>query len=179
MIALKQAVATLDGVIPAPDNKMVDLAHLPIAVAWQECKTALATYSDMQDKHDTLRRRWVVMVETFRWYIDAGSLTQEDKRLLDDLNLPRRYDRRTAHGPCEYPPMTVDELREMGKDWVWIKLLVPHYGMDTGYYIKHEENPGRDSFQCGYPRIWVRGLPYSLYEDNWLAYRHRPEVSGE
>ena len=94
MIALKQAVATLDGVIPAPDNKMVDLAHLPIAVAWQECKTALAAYSDMQDKHDTLMRRWEGMVEAIRRRIDAGTLTDDDKRLLDELNLPHGYDRR-------------------------------------------------------------------------------------
>ena len=98
MIALKQAVATLDGVIPAPDNKMVDLAHLPIAVAWQECKTALASYSDMQDKHDTLMRRWGEMVETIRKKIDAGTLTQEDRRLLNDLHLPHIYDRRPAAG---------------------------------------------------------------------------------
>ena len=98
MIALKQAVATLDGVIPAPDNKMVDIAHLPIAVAWQECKTALAAYSDMQNKHDTLMRRWGEMVETIRKKIDAGTLTQEDRRLLNDLHLPHIYDRRPAAG---------------------------------------------------------------------------------
>jgi len=178
VIMLKQAVATLDGVIPAPDNKMVDLAHLPIAVAWQECKKALAAYSDMQDKHDTLMRRWREMVETIRRKVDAGTLTAEDRRLLDDLNLPHRYDKRnpTAHELCENPPLTTEELRELGKDWVWIKLLVPHYGMDTGYYIKHETDPARDDFQCGYPHIWVRGLPYRLYGDNWLAYRRKPEV---
>lgn len=61
MIALKQAVATLDGVIPAPDNKMVDLAHLPIAVAWQECKTALAAYIDMQDNAPLTREELLEM----------------------------------------------------------------------------------------------------------------------
>lgn len=78
--------------------------------------------------------------------------------------------------PPPNTPLTPDELREMGKDWVWIELLDPYYRMENGYYIKHEiEGPPRDSFQCGYPRIWVRDLPYSLYGDDWLAYRCRPE----
>ena len=119
MIALKQAVATLDGVIPAPDNKMVDAYHMPIAVAWQECKTALASYSDMQDKHDTLMRRWGEMVETIRRKVDAGTLTQEDRRLLDDLNLPHRYDRRTG-ATQENAPLTLEELREMDGEPVWV-----------------------------------------------------------
>lgn len=94
MIALKQAMMTLDGVIPTPDNKMVDAYHMPIATAWQECRKALTTYEDMKDRHDTLMRRWEGMVEAIRRRIDAGTLTDDDKRLLDELNLPYRYDRR-------------------------------------------------------------------------------------
>lgn len=94
MIALKQAVMTLDGVIPPPDNKMVDVYHMPIAVAWQECKKALTSYEDMKDRHDTLMRRWEEMVEAIRRRVDAGTLTDDDRRLLDELCLPHQYDRR-------------------------------------------------------------------------------------
>lgn len=96
MIALKQAVATLDGVIPAPNNKMVDTYHMPIAIAWKECKEALAEYEDMKDRHDTLMRRWEGMVEAIRRRIDAGTLTNDDRRLLDELCLPHEYDRRVS-----------------------------------------------------------------------------------
>lgn len=110
MIALKQAIITLDGVIPAPDNKMVNAYHMPIAVAWQECKKALATYDDMQDRHDTLMRRWEGMVEAIRRRIDAGTLSDDDKRLLDELNLPHRYDKRGARFESE--PIGKDEIME-------------------------------------------------------------------
>ena len=53
MTVLMKAVATLDSVIPSPDSKMVDFDHLAIAVAWQECRKALISYDDMQDRHDT------------------------------------------------------------------------------------------------------------------------------
>jgi hypothetical protein len=98
MTTLMKAMATLDGVIPPPGNAMVDHDHLPIAAAWQECKRALVSYDDMQDRHDTLMRRWGEMVETIRKKIDAGTLTQEDRRLLNDLHLPHIYDRRPATG---------------------------------------------------------------------------------
>lgn len=87
---------TLDGVIPAPNNKMVDLDHRPIATAWQECRKVLLSYDDMQSKHDTLMRRWSDMVETIRKKIDAGTLSMEDRQLLEDLNLPHRYDKRIS-----------------------------------------------------------------------------------
>ena len=65
----------------------------------------------------------------------------------------------------------------MGKDWVWIELLVPLYRMDTGYFIKHPKFSDADKFCCGYPDHVVRDLPYSLYEDTWRAYRRRPEAA--
>lgn len=34
----EEAIKVLDGVIPSPDNKMVDAAHLNIALAWQTLK---------------------------------------------------------------------------------------------------------------------------------------------
>lgn len=38
---LNEAIKTLDGVIPPPRDKMVDLEHTPIAVAWDTVKKAL------------------------------------------------------------------------------------------------------------------------------------------
>ena len=40
-MTLTEAIYTLDEVIPAPDNKMVDREHLNIALAWREIKKAL------------------------------------------------------------------------------------------------------------------------------------------
>lgn len=73
-------------------------------------------------------------------------------------------------------PLTLDELRELpALDWVWVELLFPQYGMDTGYYIKQIIGPDTDNFGVGYPRIFVRNLPYTLYGNTWLAYRRKPE----
>lgn len=176
MMTLKEAVDTLDGVIPPKDNKMVDLAHLPIAVAWQECKKALAAYSDMQDKHDTLMRRWGEMVETIRRKVDAGTLTAEDRRLLDDLNLPHRYDKRTA-AVQDNAPLTLDELEgmvgeplyvipaEKDPDWkpCWVICMEDYILVNSTtsesrvYLLRKNEDYGR----------------------TWLAYRSKPEVCGK
>ena len=39
---LNKAIETLDAVIPAPDNKMVDGDHKEIAIAWKEIRECLA-----------------------------------------------------------------------------------------------------------------------------------------
>lgn len=40
-MTVEEAVKVLDGVIPAPDNPMVDLEHLDIAIAWKAIKDEL------------------------------------------------------------------------------------------------------------------------------------------
>lgn len=75
----------------------------------------------------------------------------------------------------ENPPMTIEELREMDGDWVWIKLFVPLYRMYTGYYLKKTQFSDTDKFCCGYPGVVVMNLSYAGYEDTWIAYRRRPE----
>lgn len=72
-------------------------------------------------------------------------------------------------------PLTMEQLREMGKDWVWIDLLVPLYGMNSGYYIKHPQFSDVDKFCCGYPGVVIRSIPYSGYRDTWIACRCKPE----
>jgi len=44
---IEEAIKTLDDVIPPPANKMVDLEHLPIAVAWAEVKGELKRYQEL------------------------------------------------------------------------------------------------------------------------------------
>ena len=73
------------------------------------------------------------------------------------------------------PPLTLEELREMGKEWVWIKLMVPLYGMGSGWHVNHPRFSDVDKFCCGYPSVVIRDLPYSEYGDTWLAYRRKPE----
>lgn len=81
-----------------------------------------------------------------------------------------------ANDPPPNDPLTIEELQEMEqREWVWIKFLIPHYGVSSSYYITHKENPNRNYFQCGYPNYWLCNLPYYLYGDTWLAYRRKPE----
>lgn len=77
--------------------------------------------------------------------------------------------------PPPNDPLTQEELREMGNDWVWIKLLVPLYRMESGYYIQHKRFSGKDRFCCGYPDIVVGELLYASYGSDWLAFRRKPE----
>lgn len=77
--------------------------------------------------------------------------------------------------PPPNDPLTLEELRELGKDWVWIKLLVPLYRVETGYYVKHKKFSSEDRLCCGYPDIVMRDLSYADYGCDWLAYRRKPE----
>lgn len=92
--ALQEAINTLDGVIPPPQSKMVDLDHLPIAAAWQRIKTALLESELTQEKLENLTKWRDNQIEAIRRRIDAGTLTGDDRRLLDELCLPHEYDRR-------------------------------------------------------------------------------------
>ena len=99
LAALPKAITVLDEAIPLPGgdiSDMCDYDHLPIAVAWRECRIALASIEYVRDRYDTLIRRWAAMTETIRSMIDAGTLTAEDKKLLNALKLPYRFGKRTA-----------------------------------------------------------------------------------
>lgn len=41
-MTIQEAINKLDENIPEPNNKMVDLEHLPIAIAWKTVKEELA-----------------------------------------------------------------------------------------------------------------------------------------
>lgn len=77
--------------------------------------------------------------------------------------------------PPPNPPLTLEELRGMGEEWVWIELPVPLYRMDSGYYVKKAQFSTEDIFCCGYPHSLVMNLKYSGYGDGWVAYRRKPE----
>lgn len=57
-----------------------------------------AEREDYREKHETLMRRHSKQVEVIRRRIDAGDLTAEEKRLLNDLEFETRYD---VRGPQE------------------------------------------------------------------------------
>ena len=53
-MTLQEAKNTLDSVMPAPGNKMVDSEHLQIAVAWQEIKKTLTSHKGRSRHHHGL-----------------------------------------------------------------------------------------------------------------------------
>lgn len=71
-------------------------------------------------------------------------------------------------------PLTLEELRELGKDWVWIASLIPNYVVVTGYYVKYPDFYS-DGILIGYPGHMSRYLEYAQYGRTWLAYRRKPE----
>ena len=113
-MTLQEAKNTLDSVMPAPGNKMVDSEHLQIAVAWQEIKKTLTRLEAIKDGHDTIMAWRAQQIETIRQKIDAGTLTYEDRKLLDDLQLPHQYDKRSVVE--EYTVKRGDNLYNIAKD---------------------------------------------------------------
>lgn len=66
----------------------------PMSKLKTELERATAERDDYQEKHETLMRRHSQQVEAIRKRIDAGGLTSDEKRLLNDLGFETRYDRR-------------------------------------------------------------------------------------
>ena len=120
-MTIQEAKNTLDSVIPAPGNKMVDGEHLQIAAAWQEVKKTLAELEAIKDGHDTIMAWRAQQIETIRQKIDAGTLTYEDRKLLDDLHLPHQYDKRVKDAEeCEaqeYEVQRGDNLYGIAKNY--------------------------------------------------------------
>lgn len=114
-MTLQEAKNTLDSVIPTPGNRMVDGEHLQIAAAWQEVKRTLAELETAKDAHDTIMEWRARQIETIRQKIDAGTLTYEDRKLLDDLQLPHQYDKRSVVE--EYTVKRGDNLYNIAKDF--------------------------------------------------------------
>ena len=117
--------------------------------------------------------------QLLRRLAEAWNRTSTPRRLAGDLLEAIEVIRqlRTKAVPPPNEPLTLEELREMGEDWVWIKFLMPVYGMESGYYLKKSPLSDSDKFSCGYsaPKLVVGDLPYGGYGAVWLAYRRRPE----
>ncbi len=96
--------------------------------------------------------------------------------LLDE-HAARVYENAGVDAPLHNAPLTLEELRELKTEWVWIKFLEPVYRMESGYYQKAPQFSDADTFCIGYskPSLVVGNLPYSGYGYIWLAYRRRPE----
>ena len=90
-----------------------------------------------------------------------------------DENADRVYEGAASETPNA--PLTPDELREMGSDWVWIASLIPNYVVVTGYYIKYPDFSYSDGILIGYLGHMSRYLKYAQYGRAWLAYRRKPE----
>ena len=73
------------------------------------------------------------------------------------------------------PPLTLEELREMGSEWVWLKTVAPFSSMDIGYYLKFGNDVEQNRFRFGYPDWIEECLDYADYGKTWLAYRRKPE----
>lgn len=97
----------------------------------------------------------------------------------DAVLMERFLNSQPTIAPPPNDPLTLEELREMGYEWVWIKPLIPLYNMVEGYYIKKSYASTLDRFCCGFPDVvpWskVRYLFYSEYGEKWIAYRNKPE----
>lgn len=103
------------------------------------------------------------------WPLDTG--------LLDDETVLREAIALLKTHPEAQPdePLTLEELREMGNKWVWIKILVPLGGIESGYFIKKVQFSDEQNFVCGYPGDVRCRLAYSGYMDIWKAYGCQPK----
>ena len=68
---MQDAVKTLDEVIPPPDNKMVDLEHLNIAIAWKEIRELFI--SGKKHKVELL-----ALLESYRLLVDSKKENNPD-----------------------------------------------------------------------------------------------------
>ncbi|MDR2558680.1 MAG: hypothetical protein LBC86_03935 [Oscillospiraceae bacterium] len=53
---LTDAIRTLDETIPPPQNKMVDRAHMDIAIAWQTIKESLLRCDNSEEYKELINK---------------------------------------------------------------------------------------------------------------------------
>ena len=73
-MTLREAIDTLDSVIPHPQNRMVDHEHLPIALAWQEVKAVLfdaAVVTKYMESNAMIKRGISILPEDCQAYADG------------------------------------------------------------------------------------------------------------
>lgn len=131
---LKEAREVLDGVIPPPNNKMVDLEHLNIAIAWATVKSEL-------DRRSTAG--------------DNAPLTLEELRQMDGrsvwLVVSERY-KRLKHWDGWSTVIVDDELKRFGVRI--IRMFKPRYGT----LVYYNEDYGKDwTAYCRPPESEAQG----------------------
>lgn len=52
-------------------------------------------FDDVREQRDELMKRHYERIETIRQMVDAGTLTNSNRQLLNALGLPWQYDKRT------------------------------------------------------------------------------------
>ena len=88
--AIKQSC---DGLCASHDNVYARLTAMAARAEKAEVERDAAV-----DERDTLMRRHAKQVEVIRHKIDDGGFSPDEQSLLDDLMLPRHFDRRGTEG---------------------------------------------------------------------------------
>ncbi len=70
------------------------LSKLPRMMDEETAKYTLLKREDAQEQLDNLKKWRERQIEAIRCRIDAGTLTSDDRQLLDELHLPYEYDMR-------------------------------------------------------------------------------------
>ncbi len=97
---------------------------------------------------------------------DCNDKQRQAADLIETLMAELEQVKRERESP---KPLTLEELREMDGEPVWIRGLLGLYSSFNGYYVfaYHTE---RDFFlRSRYP------FPMDVYRKTWLAYRRKPE----
>ena len=147
--ARKQCLSRACYEFPAKSAEDIDLEICDCMMDFPDCPVALAYCFASQAVH--LRDR-LKMYEDILFAEDGTELIS-----LDRL--------REMVSQNDNPPLTLEELREMDGEPVWIS-----YGGGVGFY---------DIF-CGVStediaQFLIPALPISTYGKTWLAYRRKPE----
>ena len=101
------------------------------------------------------------LIEWFRPYLHTGEAIPADVVIEDIRSMP------TLTQPNE--PLTIEQLREMDGDPVWIVDVGPHKWYGPGWAIVD-----RDNCLVRTVKNW-NAVFFESYGERWLAYRRPPE----
>lgn len=145
----------------------MDMTNEEIVREYMQAANRKALYKPGQELEDGVE--YYIRLEEHEAVIDAMKVALYDKdREIENL--------RTQLDPPN-DPLTLEELREMGDEWIWIEILVPGYffRLTSGYYTKKAWSSTVHKLCCGCLNLIAGDFAYATYGDTWLAYRRRPE----
>lgn len=73
--------------------------------------------------------------------------------------------------PSPNEPLTIDELREMDGEPVWVEVIEPTVGKKSGWALVYPPN----TISGAAVQRWTSPLWYNEYGKTWLAYRFKKE----